>query len=85
MGFIICYNLCEKALLACLSLFILNIDHYILFAAKICILLQILHGLNYKPTGIPPFLRYFEILPTPGYSVAQSTFVYEPIFLEFGF
>ena len=30
-------------------IFILNIDHYILFAAKICILLLILHGLNYKP------------------------------------
>ena len=46
--------------------FILNIDHYILFAAKICILLLILHGLNYKPTRIPPFKRYFELLPTPG-------------------
>ena len=37
------------------SFFILNIDHYTLFAAKIYFLLLILHGLNYKPTMIPPF------------------------------
>ena len=35
--------------------FLLNIDHYILFAAKICILLLILHGLNYKHARVPPF------------------------------
>ena len=33
---------------------ILNIDHYILFAGKICILLLILHGLNYKNARVPP-------------------------------
>ena len=39
--------------------FILNIDHYILFAAKICISLLILHGINLQ--GYPHFsaiLRY---------------------------
>ena len=61
-------------------IFLLNIDHYTLFAATICILQLILHGLNDKPARETPFKRYFEILHTPGYSVAHSTFVYKPIF-----
>ena len=48
--------------MACLIfILLLNIDHYILFAVKICILLLILHGLNYKHARVPHFsaiLRY---------------------------
>ena len=44
-----------------LFFFILNIDHYILFAAKICILLLILHGLKYKP-----ILALFRDITYPG-------------------
>ena len=63
-------------------IFILNIDHFILFAAKTCILLLILHGLKNKAARVPPFKRYFEILHTRGggYSVVHSTFVYQSIF-----
>ena len=56
MGYMICYILVLKSFIGMsYSFFILNIDHYILLAAKFCTLLLISHGLNYKPTRIPPF------------------------------
>ena len=56
MGFIICYILLlESALGMSYFIFILNIEHYVLFAAKIYILLLMLHGLNYKPLRVPQF------------------------------
>ena len=43
--------------LACLIfILILNIDHYTLFAAKICILQLKIHGLNDIPARVSPFL-----------------------------
>ena len=48
--------------LACLIfILILNMNHYILFAGKICILLLLLHGLDYEHARYPHFsaiLRY---------------------------
>ena len=62
VGFVICYIHCVTCSVRKLNwhvfFFILNTDHYILFAAKTYILLLILHGLN-KPTRIPPILALF--------------------------
>ena len=66
-----------------LFFFILNIDHFILFAAKICILLLILHGLNYKNLeGYPHFSTILRYCLPGGYSIAHSTFVYQQIFFR---
>ena len=52
----ICYILVLESFIGMsFSIFILNFDDYILFAAKICILLLILHGLNYGPERVPTF------------------------------
>ena len=44
----------RKLYLHVLICFILHNEHYIVFAAKICILLLILHGFKYKSTSVPP-------------------------------
>ena len=49
------YSVRKRPLHVLFFISISNIDHYILFPAKICILLLILHGLNYKPARVPPF------------------------------
>ena len=56
VGFIICYILVlESFIVMSFLISIMNIDHCILFAAEIRILLLILHCLNYKPARVPPF------------------------------
>ena len=62
--------------------FILNIGHYILFAAKICILQLILHGLSINLKGYPHFSATLRYCIPRGYSDSHSTFVYQPIVLR---
>ena len=63
-------------------IFILNIDHNILFAAKMYILQLILHGLNYKLARVPHFSAILRYNIPRGYSVAHSTFMYQLIFYK---